>query len=302
MRLCRFNDHRLGIVEGATVRDVTAALEVLPKQGYPYPTHDLLIEHLDRIVERARTLLPGARTVAVDSVTLLSPVANPGKVIAAPVNYEKHRIEATKDPQLHGNNPGSSFNIQTAGLFLKATTSLVGPGEGVVIRLPERRTDHEVELVVVIGKRANHVARQHALAYVAGYSIGLDISIRGSEDRSFRKSPDSYTVLGPWLVTADEISNPGALDLQITVNGEVRQQSNTRHLILGVAELIEMASSMYTLHPGDLIFTGTPEGVSPIRAGDSIVATIANIGSMAVAVRAEEAISAPAMSASSAGA
>ena len=302
MRLCRFNDYRLGIVEGATVRDVTAALEVLPKQGYPYPTHDLLIERLDRIVERARTLLPGARTVAVDSVTLLSPVANPGKVIAAPVNYEKHRIEATKDPQLHGNNPGSAFNIQTAGLFLKATSSLVGPGEGVVIRLPERRTDHEVELVVVIGKRANHVARQHALAYVAGYSIGLDISIRGSEDRSFRKSPDSYTVLGPWLVTADEISNPGALDLQITVNGEVRQQSNTRHFILGVAELIEMASSMYTLHPGDLIFTGTPEGVSPIRAGDSIVATIANIGSMAVAVRAEEAISAPAMSASSAGA
>ena len=302
MRLCRFNDHRLGIVEGATVRDVTAALEVLPKQGYPYPTHDLLIEHLDRIVERARTLLPGARTVAVDSVTLLSPVANPGKVIAAPVNYEKHRIEATKDPQLHGNNPGSAFNIQTAGLFLKATSSLIGPGEGVVIRLPERRTDHEVELVVVVGKRANHVARQDALAYVAGYSIGLDISIRGSEDRSFRKSPDSYTVLGPWLVTADEISNPGALDLQIAVNGEVRQQSNTRHLILGVAELIEMASSMYTLHPGDLIFTGTPEGVSPIRAGDSIVATIANIGSMAVAVRAEEAISAPAMSASSAGA
>ena len=302
MRLCRFNDHRLGIVEGATVRDVTAALEVLPKQDYPFPTHDLLIEHLDRIVERARTLLPGARTVGVDSVTLLSPVANPGKVIAAPVNYEKHRIEATKDPQLHGNNPGSSFTIQTAGLFLKATSSLVGPGEGVVIRLPERRTDHEVELVVVIGKRANHVARQDALAYVAGYSIGLDISIRGSEDRSFRKSPDSYTVLGPWLVTADEISNPGALDLQITVNGEVRQQSNTRHFILGVPELIELASSMYTLHPGDLIFTGTPEGVSPIRAGDSILATIANIGSMAVAVRAEEAVSAPAMSASSAGA
>jgi len=302
MRLCRFNDNRLGIVEGPTVRDVTAALEVLPKQGYPFPAHDLLVEHLDRIVERARTLLPGAQALAADSVTLLSPVANPGKIIAAPVNFEKHRDEARRDPQLHGNNPGSSFTIQTAGLFLKSTSSLVGPGEGVVIRLPERRTDHEVELVVVIGKRANHVTRQDAMAYVAGYSIGLDISIRGSEDRSFRKSPDSYSVVGPWLVTADEIPNPGSLDLQITVNGEVRQQSNTRHFILGVAELIEMASSMYTLHPGDLIFTGTPEGVSPIRAGDSIMATIANIGSMAVAVRAEEAISAPAMSTSSAGA
>jgi 2-keto-4-pentenoate hydratase/2-oxohepta-3-ene-1,7-dioic acid hydratase in catechol pathway len=301
MRLCRFNDNRLGVVDGSHVRDVTAALDLLPKPGYPFPAHDLLIEHLERIVERARALLPSARPLPLDSVTLLSPVANPGKIIAAPVNFEKHREEARKDPQLHGNNPGN-FTIQTAGLFLKATSSLVGPGEGVVVRLPQRRTDHEVELVVVIGKRANHVARQDAMAYVAGYAIGLDISIRGTEDRSFRKSPDTYSVVGPWLVTADEIPNPGSLDLQITVNGEVRQQSNTRHFILGVAELIEMASSMYTLDPGDLIFTGTPEGVSPIHAGDSILATVASIGSMAVAVRAEDAITTPAMSASSAGA
>jgi 2-keto-4-pentenoate hydratase/2-oxohepta-3-ene-1,7-dioic acid hydratase in catechol pathway len=239
--------------------------------------------------------------VAADAVTLLSPVANPGKIVAAPVNYEKHRVEASTNPELHGNNPGSAFNIHTAGLFLKATSSLVGAGEGVAIRRPDRRTDHEVELVIVIGKRADRVSRQDAMAHVAGYTIGLDISIRGSEDRSFRKSPDTYSVLGPCLVTADEIPSPGSLDLQISVNGEVRQQSNTRHMLLGVAELIEMASSMYTLHPGDLIFTGTPEGVSPIHPGDSIVATIAHIGTMAVAVRAGQAISAPAMSTSSAG-
>jgi 2-keto-4-pentenoate hydratase/2-oxohepta-3-ene-1,7-dioic acid hydratase in catechol pathway len=301
MRLCRFDDNRLGVVEGAHVRDVTAALDLLPKRAYPFPAHDVLIEHLDRVVEGARALIPNAKRLALESVTLLSPVANPGKIIAAPVNFEKHREEARKDPQLHGNNQGT-LTIHTAGLFLKATSSLVGPGEGVVVRLPERRTDHEVELVVVIGKRANHVRRQEAMSCVAGYAIGLDISIRGAEDRSFRKSPDTYSVVGPWLVTADEIPDPGSLDLQITVNGEVRQQSNTRHFILGVAELIEMASSMYTLHPGDLIFTGTPEGVSPIRAGDSIMATIAQIGSMAVAVRAEDAASASAMSASSAGA
>jgi 2-keto-4-pentenoate hydratase/2-oxohepta-3-ene-1,7-dioic acid hydratase in catechol pathway len=301
MRFCRFNDNRLGIVEGAIIRDVTAALDVLPQQGYPFPAHDIMVEHLDRVADRARGLTPHARTLPPEAVTLLSPVANPGKIVAAPVNYEKHRVEATRDPGLHGNNPGSAFNIHTAGLFLKSTSSLVGPGQGVAIRRLERRTDHEVELVVVIGKRADRVGRQDAMAYVAGYAIGLDISIRGSEDRSFRKSPDTYTVLGPWLVTADEIPNPGTLDLQITVNGEVRQQSNTRHMLLGVAELIEMASSMYTLHPGDLIFTGTPEGVSPIHPGDSIVATIANIGSMAVSVRADQAVSAPAMSASSAG-
>jgi 2-keto-4-pentenoate hydratase/2-oxohepta-3-ene-1,7-dioic acid hydratase in catechol pathway len=171
----------------------------------------------------------------------------------------------------------------------------------VVIRLPERRTDHEVELVVVIGKRASQVSRPEAMECVAGYAIGLDISIRGTEDRSFRKSPDSYSVVGPWLVTADEIPNPGALDLQIAVNGDVRQRSNTRHFILGVPELIEMASSMYTLHPGDLIFTGTPEGVSPIHAGDSIVATIERIGSMTVAVRADQPVAPPSMSVSSAG-
>jgi len=116
-------------------------------------------------------------------------------------------------------------------------------------------------------------------------SIGLDITIRGTEDRSFRKSVDTHSVLGPWLVTADEISDPGDLDLEIAVNGEQRQKSNTSRLILGVPELIELASSFYTLYPGDVIFTGTPEGVSPIEAGDEIVATIEQIGTMRVRVR-----------------
>jgi 2-keto-4-pentenoate hydratase/2-oxohepta-3-ene-1,7-dioic acid hydratase in catechol pathway len=137
----------------------------------------------------------------------------------------------------------------------------------------------------VIGRTASRVSRADALHYVAGYTIGLDISIRGTEDRSFRKSADTYSVLGPWLVTADEIPDPGNLDLEIRVNGERRQQSNTRHMTLGVAELIEMASAFYTLHPGDVVFTGTPEGVSPIEPGDEIVATVEGIGSMSVRVR-----------------
>ena len=176
--------------------------------------------------------------------------------------------------------------IHSAGLFLKATSSLVGPGEGVVVRLADRRTDHEVELAFVIGREARNVAAAEALEYVAGYAIGLDITIRGSEDRSFRKSCDSYSVLGPWLVTADEIPDSGSLDLEIVVNGERRQKSNTRCLILGVRQLIEFASSFYTLYPGDVLYTGTPEGVSPIDPGDRIVATIERIGTMAVEVRA----------------
>ena len=137
----------------------------------------------------------------------------------------------------------------------------------------------------MIGKAARNVSRDRALEYVAGYAIGLDITIRGTEDRSFRKSPDTYTVLGPWLVTADEIPDPGALDLTISVNGEVRQASNTRYMILGVPELIELASSFYTLHPGDVVLTGTPEGVSPIAAGDRIIASIQSVGGMDVQVR-----------------
>jgi 2-keto-4-pentenoate hydratase/2-oxohepta-3-ene-1,7-dioic acid hydratase in catechol pathway len=227
---------------------------------------------------------------------LLSPVANPGKVIAAPVNYEKHLHEVRTDVQLSANNPNNTLTIHKAGLFLKATSSLVGPGEGVAIRRPDRRTDHEVELVIVIGRLANQVSAADAMGYVAGYAIGLDISIRGSEDRSFRKSADSYTVLGPWLVTADDVPHPGELEMQLTVNGTVRQQSNTRHMILGVPQLIELASSIYTLHPGDLLFTGTPEGVSPIEAGDRIVATIEQLGSMEVITRAAvpAAVAAPA--------
>jgi len=298
MRLCRFDDDRLGVVDGETVRDVTAALEVLPSCRYPLPSHDPLVAQLVAVTERARALAVGAPALPLTSVTLLSPVANPGKIVAAPVNYEKHLSEVRGDSALHGNNPANTFTIQTAGLFLKASSSLVGPGQGVAIRRSDRRTDHEVELVVVIGRRASRVTRADAMQFVAGYAIGLDISIRGTEDRSFRKSPDGYAVLGPWLVTADEIPDPGSLDIEISVNGELRQRSNTRHMILNVAELIEMASAMYTLHPGDLIFTGTPEGVSPILAGDHIVATLEKVGTMSVRVRADETAAAPALSAS----
>jgi 2-keto-4-pentenoate hydratase/2-oxohepta-3-ene-1,7-dioic acid hydratase in catechol pathway len=286
MRLCRFGDSRLGLVEGPNVRDVTAALEVLPAYRYPLPGYDPLIANLQEVIARIRAIADGSPVLDVESLRLLSPVANPGKIVAAPVNYAKHLSEVASDSQLNAGNPGHTVTIQKAGLFLKANSSLVGPGEGIALWHMERRNDHEVELAVVIGKRANNVSRKDALAYVAGYTIGLDISIRGQEDRSFRKSPDSYTVLGPWLVTPDEIPDPGQLNLSITLNGEIRQNSNTKYMTLGVAELIEMASSFYTLYPGDVISTGTPEGVSAIAPGDVVVATIEKIGSMEVKVRA----------------
>ena len=275
------------MVEGSDVRDVTAALSVLPDYQYPFPCHDVLIANLADVCARIEQIAPESPSVPLAGLSLLSPVANPGKIVAAPVNYQKHLEEARQDAGIHHSN--QIAGIHQAGVFLKATSSLVGAGEGIVVRNADRRTDHEVELAFVIGRTANRVSRADALKYVAGYAIGLDITIRGSEDRSFRKSADTYTVLGPWLVTADEIPTPGALDLRIAVNGETRQQSNTKYLILGVAELIELASSFYTLHPGDIVLTGTPEGVSPIEPGDAIEATIERIGTMEVRVRAAEA-------------
>jgi 2-keto-4-pentenoate hydratase/2-oxohepta-3-ene-1,7-dioic acid hydratase in catechol pathway len=289
MRLCRFGEDRLGLVEGDGVRDVSAALEILPCcYQYPLPTHDVLIANLDQVADRARALAPNTPLLPLEGLKLLSPVGNPGKIVAAPVNYKQHAEEVKNNVALHNNNPALLQSIHTIGLFLKASSSLVGCGEGIAIGKPERRNDHEVELAVVIGRPGSSIPASQALDYIAGYAIGLDITIRGTEDRSFRKSPDTYSVLGPWLVTPDELPNPNNLDLSIRVNGELRQSSNTSSMILSVAELIELASSFYSLHPGDIIMTGTPEGVGQIVPGDVIVATVEKIGTMQVKVRAAQ--------------
>ena len=279
MKLCRYDD-RLGVVEGDTVRDVTAALDVLPGARYPLPCHDLLIEHLDEVAAAARDTDGDTRPLS--EVRLLSPVANPGKLVAAPVNYKAHLEEAIADEATFSR--AHVRQIQETGLFLKATSSLIGPGEPIRIAHPDRRTDHEIELAVVIGRTCRNATRDDALSFVAGYTIGLDITIRGPEERSLRKSLDSYSVLGPWLVTADEFGDPTGRELLLSVDGEVRQRANTRDLIMDVPALIAFASSFYTLHPGDVLYTGTPEGVGPIRAGETIAASIAGIGDMTVKV------------------
>lgn len=284
MKICRFGDNRLGLVTGDQVRDVTSALDVLPAARYPFPHGDALIANLPKLAARIGELAGGAPALALKDCKQLSPIANAGKVVAAPVNYKKHLDEARADPQIHHQNQVAE--IQRVGLFLKATSSVIGPSEGIVIRHPDRRTDHEIELAAVIGKTANKVTRDEALDHIAGYCIGLDITVRGPEERSLRKSIDSYTVLGPWFMTADEVGNASALDLELTVNGEPRQKANTRDLIIGIADLIVFASSFYTLHPGDVILTGTPEGVGPIVPGDTIDARISGIGAMQVGVRA----------------
>jgi 2-keto-4-pentenoate hydratase/2-oxohepta-3-ene-1,7-dioic acid hydratase in catechol pathway len=282
MKLCRFNAGRLGIVNNGTVIDVTPALDLLPTPSYPLPRHDLFIEHLAAVRARAEELAPTAPRYSLDTVSLLSPVANPGKIMAAPVNYTKHLQEAREQAEIHHNK--QIEEIRHIGLFLKATSALTGSSEGVYIAHPSRRNDHEAELVVVVGTRARNLSRDTAMASVAGYCSGLDMTTRGPEERSLRKSIDTYAVLGPWLVTADELTNPHAIDFSLTVNGEIRQRANTRDLVIGIIDLLVFASSFYTLEPGDILFTGTPEGVGPVIPGDVIVTDFAGIGRMTVAV------------------
>src|SRR5215470_20068661 len=188
MRFCRFGDGRLGLVENSEVRDVTAALEILPSYRYPFPPYDLFIANLDKITHRVRMIASSSPSLPLHTLQLLSPVANPSKIIGAPVNYQKHLDEVRSDAQIHHDNQAHTAVIQKVGLFLKACSALVGPSEGIALRKLERRNDHEVELAVVIGKRANNVLRADALKYVAGYAIGLDVTIRGPEERSLRKS------------------------------------------------------------------------------------------------------------------
>lgn len=291
MKLCRFGDNRLGIVDvdAGVIRDVTGALKVLPKvAGYPLPQHDLLIANLAKVRAEAQRLEKRAKTVPLSRAKLLAPVANPGKIIGAPVNYKDHIEEAKHDAQIAHGRVMEEAAIAKWGLFLKAGSALVGPSAGVKLRRPhttiENRDDHEVELVAIIGKRGSKIKRADALKHVAGYAIGLDMTVRGPQFPDFRKSIDTYAVLGPWMVTADEFGKPEGKRLTIKVNGDIKQDSNTSLLIYDVPQLIEFASAFYTLEPGDLIYTGTPAGVSPITEGDVMVSEIDGIGTMTIKI------------------
>ncbi|MEC7488537.1 MAG: fumarylacetoacetate hydrolase family protein [Pseudomonadota bacterium] len=283
MRICRYNDNKLGLVKGDQLIDVTLALEKIPKSGWPRPHGDAMIAGLDAITPEIIANQKMGYVQGVDNVILRSPVANPTKIIAAPANYVDHIAEAREDIEIHFGQ--SILTIDDYGLFLKASSALVGPGDGITLGHTDRRNDHEIELAIIIGKTAKGISQDNALDIVAGYSIGLDNTVRGVEDRSLRKSLDSYAVLGPWVTTADEITDPDDLDFCITVNGEIRQNSNTKHLIFSCRRLIEYASRFYTLYPGDIIMTGTPQGVGPLEPGDRLECQVEIIGRMEVEVR-----------------
>jgi 2,4-diketo-3-deoxy-L-fuconate hydrolase len=290
MKLARFDDDRLGVVIGDRVHDVSEVQAEIRKAGRYDMKGDAVIAALPAWRGRLEEAAKKAPGKPVSSVKLISPVARPSKTMAAPTNYKKHIEEMRSRTDIPREATARQPpDIGKAGIFLKANSSIVGPSEGIPIRFLDRTNEHEIELVVIIGKQGTDIPKDKAKEYIAGYTLGLDMTCRGPEDRSFRKSMDGYSVLGPWMVTADEIANPDDLQVTLTNNGELKQTADTKDLIYDIGRLIEFASSFYTLNPGDVYYTGTPQGVSRVQPGDVLRGKCEQIGEFEIAVRAHQA-------------
>jgi 2-keto-4-pentenoate hydratase/2-oxohepta-3-ene-1,7-dioic acid hydratase in catechol pathway len=285
MKICRFDENRVGLVEGEEVIDVTEATRVLSPSTWPFPCYDLLVANWALVHAQILRVKPTAPRLRLSDVTLLSPVANPNKIIGMAGNRKN------RDSDIIDFGPGIEHNntrreSDPPRMFLKANSALVGPSAGVALRFTERRTDPEAEFTFVIGKQGTDIPYDRAVDYVFGYSIGIDMSLRGSEPPSTRKSIDGYAMLGPWIVTADEFPDPANVAFSLTVNGEMRQKSNTSNMAFGVADIISHVSKFFTLYPGDIIMAGSPLGFDPVKPGDKLIAEFEHIGKMAFEIRA----------------
>jgi 2-keto-4-pentenoate hydratase/2-oxohepta-3-ene-1,7-dioic acid hydratase in catechol pathway len=214
---------------------------------------------------------------------------NPSKIIAVGLNYREHIAESTsvKVRGMDGTEPDEPV------LFNKSVNVLIGPDAAIPIPIvindyaweSEARTDYEGELVVIIGKPGKHISEEAALDYVYGYTCGNDVSQRNlqNSDRSgwFRgKSFDGFGPVGPAVLTAEDLADPGNLAIQTRINGEIVQSSNTSLMIFSIPKLLAYISRQFTLSTGDLIFTGTPAGVGPLSSGDRVEVIIEGIGTL----------------------
>lgn len=260
MRLATFNDDRVGVIEGDSVIDITPYLSGGIRHS---PMRHLITQWRQHSLD-----IPGNATrYALRDVRLSPPIPDPSKIVAAPVNYRDHKTEMSSEAQ-----------VDDFGFFLKAPSSIVGPGATVFLPYTGRRFDQEGELAVIIGTQARKVDEADALDHVFGYTTLLDMTMRGGEDRSTRKSFETFTPIGPWIVTADEFGDPDSANLRCWVNSALRQDASTADLIWNVARLVSYASWVTTLEPGDIIATGTPAGVGPIVDGDIVEVEVDRIG------------------------
>ena len=292
MKLALFDDNRLGVVtstsDGDMLVDVTDALP------WPHDADQLTAGWWRALCRDFEQLAPTLAAAAAEgsprpvaAVALRAPALAPTKVIAAASNYGEHVAE------MHGVQQRTLGRVESwmmnFDIFLKAPSSIVGPGADIVLPTDVVAAGHEVhhesELVIVIGRGGKDLPLESAMDSVLGFTAGLDITVRSAADRSRRKSYDSFSPLGPWLVTRDEIGDGDDLDILLTSGGDVRQSVNTRDLLTPVPAIVAYASTIMTLNPGDVIFTGAPPGVGPIAAGEKLEMSISGIGAMTVAVR-----------------
>lgn len=280
MKIARFNGGRIGLIEGDQIADLTEAAGHDPAAWPPVGMVRFIAAHAEA-PDGIAALADGAPHLPLASVRLDCPVDWPNKLIAFPANYQAH-IEEQKTAT-HG--VISKFAAGGQGFFLKANSSLSGPSDPIVLPpVPGREIHHECEIALIIGKGGRSIPRSEALNHIFGYSCLIDVVIRGKEERVMRKSYDSFCPVGPWIVTADEIPDVTDIETELTVNGESRQKASTRDLIVDIPTMVEMASAVMTLYPGDIIASGTPSGVGPLEEGDRVVSRVAGVGALDLSV------------------
>ena len=228
-----------------------------------------LIARWPELEGEVRRLATTAEALALDSVHLLAPIRRPGKIMAIGLNYADHIAESNLGTPEH------------QVWFSKASTSTNGPYDPIQVPKVSQALDYEAELVAVIGKGGRHISREDAPAAIFGFCVGNDATERAWQHRTPQwvvgKSFDSHAPFGPWITTSDEVADPHALGIRCLVNGELRQNSNTQHLVFDIWDQIAHLSQAMTLEPGDLIFTGTPGGIGAamkpmqfLKAGDRV--------------------------------
>jgi 2-keto-4-pentenoate hydratase/2-oxohepta-3-ene-1,7-dioic acid hydratase in catechol pathway len=289
VKLALFDDWRLGVVfpEESVVVDVTPAL---PWQHDPDPVGN---GSWIRLCRDFRSLRPRLLEMAASGVrrplpeVRLRPAAlNPTKIIACASNYAAHVAEM--QTVLPEQTAGSGRWMLDFDIFLKAPSSLCGPGDAVLIPPDligsEVAVHHESELTIVIGTGGRNIPESQAENHILGYMPGIDVTARGPGDRSRRKSYDTFTPVGAWLTTADEIADPHDIDIRLSVHGEIRQSVNTSMMITRIPQIVAHASRIMRLEPGDLIMTGAPPGVGPIRPGDVMEVSMSGLSQLRIPV------------------
>ena len=271
MKIAVFNENSVGVVNGDNLVDITE-LTNWDKEN-PQQSLVKLMKEFDELKPKIEENLATSPSYSINEVALRAPVQNPSKIVAAPINYILHKQEMN-----------TALTVDGLGFFLKSPSSIIGPNDTIILPFKDRRVDHEAEIAFVIGKEAKDVKAEDAADYIFGYLALMDITVRGKEDRPWRKSFDTFTPIGPWIVTSDEVEDPNKLQIDLWVNDEVRQSANTSDLIYDCYKFLEAASAVVTLLPGDIVTTGTPEGVASITKDDTVRINIERIGEFSVHV------------------